>query len=381
MLDGGGLLLTTADRSTQMRVHGYVQADGRLFATDLADQSHEVLLFRRVRPLVEGKLAGKFAYRFMPDFGQGNTVIQEVYAETTGMPRAEVRAGKFKTPIGLEVLRQDRALTFPERSLVSDLVPLRELGAQVEGSLLKEGATYEVGFFNGTQDGGNTIFAWSGTHEVVARVFVKPFAMTSSLHLRDMGLGIAGSTGHDHDALPSFKTVGQQTFFRYRAGAYAEGQHQRFSPQAMYFGGSLGVMAEYAVSEEPARVGANRRELRNSAWKIEGSYFLTGETNTYGIFQPPRSFNPAHPLRDHGSWEIAIRHSEARLDPQTFPAYADAGKSARAAMETGAGLSWYVNRVAKLMAFYEYTGFRMGAVNATALVPERLVATRLQLAF
>jgi len=381
VLDREGLLLATPDRSTSMRVHGYLQGDGRLFVTNLADKSHQVFLFRRVRPLVDGKVAGWFAYRFMPDFGQGNTVIQEVYAETTTMPRSEIRAGKFKTPLGLEVLRSDRALTFPERSLVSDLLPLRTLGGQVEGSFLSESANYEVGFFNGTQDGQNTTFAWSGSNEAVGRVFLKPLALYTGAHNELLGVGLSGSVGHDHNAMPSFKTVGQQTFFKYRSTALAEGQHERLSPQATLYHGPLGVIAEYAVSGEPAHVGSGSHTLQNKAWQVAGSWFLTGERNVYGIFMPPHSFNPAHPLREHGSFEIALRHSEARMDSHAFPVYADPAKSAKDALETGAGLNWHVNRVAKFMAFYEYTSFRMEADNVKPLEPERMVALRLQLAF
>lgn len=381
VMDEHGLLLTTTDGSTQMRVHGYLQGDGRLFVTDLANDEHDVFLFRRVRPLVEGTVARTLAYRFMPDFGQGMTAIQEVYAESTGMRAAQVRAGKFKTPIGLEVMRSDRALTFPERSLVSDLLPLRELGVQVEGIFLREEATYDVGFFNGTQDGQNTTFAWEGSNEAAGRAFLKPFALAKSGRLEQLGMGLAGSLGHDHNALPGLKTVGQQTFFKYRSSAYAQGTHERWSPQASYFHGPLGMMAEYAASDAPAREGTDRRDLRNCAWQIAGSYFLTGDPNTYGIFQPAHGFNPAHPLREHGAWEIALRHSEARMDARAFPTYADPAKSAKDALETGAGLSWYVNRVAKLMAFYEYTGFRAGAANVKALTPERMAALRLQLAF
>src|SRR5690242_7203071 len=47
-----GLLLTSEDTSTQLRVHGFIQADGRFFD-----------------------------FRFMPDFGQNTPQIQDVYLE------------------------------------------------------------------------------------------------------------------------------------------------------------------------------------------------------------------------------------------------------------------------------------------------------------
>ena len=72
----------------------------------------------------------------MPDFGQNNPQIQEAFLELKTVKFAKLRVGKFKEPIGLEVLRSDRELTFAERSLASDLVPLRYIGAQLSGSVL-----------------------------------------------------------------------------------------------------------------------------------------------------------------------------------------------------------------------------------------------------
>jgi phosphate-selective porin OprO/OprP len=89
----------------------------------------------------------------MPDFGQNNSQIQDAYIELNILRAAKPRVGKFKTPIGLEVLKSDRELVFAERSMASDLVPLRELGAQIAGSILSDTATYAVGYFNGALDG------------------------------------------------------------------------------------------------------------------------------------------------------------------------------------------------------------------------------------
>lgn len=261
------------------------------------------------------------------------------------------------------------------------MVPLRELGVQVEGSLFAERATYEAGFFNGTEDGADANFAWSGSNETTGRVLVKPFALAASDHLRELAIGVGGSAGHEHGALPTYKTVGQQTFFKYRTGAYTEGQHVRVSPQGNYFRGPLGVMAEYVVSDVQARMDSSSGKLRNAAWEVSGSYFLTGGRNNYGITEPAHSFNPAHPLRETGAWEIAFRHSEARLDKTAFPTFADPSASAKEAAETASGVSWYLNRWTKLMVFYENTTFSPGAANLSALAPERLVATRLLLAF
>lgn len=376
-----GLLIASRDRSYELKVHGYLQGDGRLFDSDFKNQQHDVFLFRRVRPLVEGTLANKMDFRFMPDFGEGNAVIQEAYVEWKSIPYARLRVGKFKTPLGLEVLRSDRDLTFAERSLASDLIPLRDLGAQVEDSVLKGAITYQVGFFSGVGDGQNASFEWPGTKEEVARVFFKPFAATTSSAVQQLGIGISASVGHHHGALPNFKTVGQQTFFKYSTSVISDGRHTRVSPQAYYFCGSLGLLAEYVVSGEPVAVGAGHQYLSNKGWELAGSIALTGEKNSYSGIEPSHPFELAKGLQHMGAWEITFRRSRLDLDGHAFPQYANPASSAEGAIESSVGLSWYINRHTKLVTDYEYTTFHMATENIPRLVPERVTMTRIQLAF
>src|SRR5215471_20528783 len=153
-----GFWLSTNDGSTHLQVHGYVQADNRMFTANQHGEEVDAFLFRRIRPLFEGTLFNDVDFRFMPDFGQSNSQIQEAFLELKTLAFAKLRVGKFKEPIGLEVLRQDRDLTFIERSLASDLIPLRYIGAQLSGSVLSNSITYEGGYFDGSSDGSNGIF-------------------------------------------------------------------------------------------------------------------------------------------------------------------------------------------------------------------------------
>lgn len=375
-----GLLIAAHDQSSSVRVHGYMQADGRLFITNLKDQSHQTLLFRRVRPLVEGTLANRVEFRFMPDFGEGNTVIQEAYAEWAPAAYSAFRMGKFKSPIGLEVLRSDRELTFPERSLASDFAPIRDLGAQIGGTFREGAIEYAAGAFAGTEDGSNATFQWEGLNEGAARLFLIPFRSSSNASLQQLGFGMAGSLGYNHAALPSFKTMGQETFFKYASKVATVGAHERFAPQAYYFRGSLGMMGEYIRSDEAAELASTRHEMANQGWQIAGSYVLTGEKNSYEGVRPASGFDPFHPMRHAGGWEVAVRHSEAHMDKAAFPLYADPTKSAQAAHETAAGITWYINHYVKLMSHFENTSFQMSP-GQKALVSERVTMTRLQFAF
>ena len=64
-----GLWFSNSDGSTHLQVHGYAQADNRLFWSNTRGQDLDTFLFRRIRPVIEGTLFNQVDFRFMPDFG------------------------------------------------------------------------------------------------------------------------------------------------------------------------------------------------------------------------------------------------------------------------------------------------------------------------
>jgi phosphate-selective porin OprO/OprP len=193
-----------------LTAHGYIQGDDRLFFDSPSGEAYDKFLFRRIRPNFEGTVFHVLNFRFMPDFGQNNSQIQDAYIELNVLRAAKPRVGKFKTPIGLEVLKSDRDLVFAERSMASDLIPLRELGAQIAGSILSDTATYAVGYFNGTTDGSNGAFApWRNSKEGVMRIFAWPFAKAAPHALGQLGVGIAGSVGAEMALCPVSRRLGR----------------------------------------------------------------------------------------------------------------------------------------------------------------------------
>ncbi|MBV9340031.1 MAG: hypothetical protein JO159_03970 [Acidobacteria bacterium] len=376
-----GLIFSTPDGSDTLRVHGYVQADDRWFSSNLHGEPLDTFLFRRIRPLFEGTLFHSLDYRFMPDFGQNNPQIQESYLEWKSFSFAKLRVGKFKEPIGLEALRSDRELMFVERSLASDLVPLRYMGAQVGGSVLSESLTYAVGYFNGSSDGSNGNFHWVQANEMAARAFTRPFATTHVALLREFGVGMAGSLADQHGPLAGLKTVAQTTFFKYSSKASANGTHSRISPQAFYYAGPVGVLGEYVRSSQDILYKKLTSTVTNTAWQASGSVVLTGEKNTYEGVRPRNAFEPTRGFRHLGAVELAIRYSQVSIGNTAFPLLANPATAAGGAQERGIGLNWYLNRFVKLTTDYEHTSFRMAAKTATPLHSEDLLLSQVQLAF
>ncbi len=376
-----GLWFTTQDRDYQLRVHGYLQADDRMFSNDVHGNDPDVFFLRRIRPIFEGTIFGAVDFRFMPDFGQYNPQIQEAYLELKTFPVAKLRVGKFKEPLGLEVLRSDRDLTFAERSLASDLLPLRYMGAQVGGSLFSDSISYQVGYFNGSNDGANGSFEWIHGNEAAARLFFRPFATTGVSALQNFGFGLAGSTGSRRGVISGLKTVGQATFFKYSSTALANGDHTRVSPQAYYFAGPVGIMAEYVLSSQDVLNKKNTGTIDNQAWEVSASVMLTGEKNSYSGVKPRNAFEPTKGARHLGAIELAGRYSHLQIDAGAFPLFANPKTSARQAQEVGVGINWDLNRFVKLTTDYEHTSFRMAVPTLTPLHDENVLASRVQLAF
>ena len=377
-----GLWFSTHDGATQLHVHGYAQADDRMFSDTIHGEELDTFLFRRIRPLFEGTLFNAVDFRFMPDFGQSTYQIQEAFLELKSVKFAKLRVGKFKEPIGLEVLRSDRDLTFAERSLASDLVPLRYIGAQLSGSVLSDSISYAAGYFNGSSDGSNGAFTqWTHGNEAAARLFLRPFATTRVNALHQFGIGLGGSAGHQHGTIAGLKTMGQTTFFKYSSTAVANGQHNRLAPQAYYYAGPFGVLSEYVISSQDVLNKSLTARVRNEAWQIAGSVMLTGEKNGYSGVRPRNATEHAVGFRRLGALELALRYSQLRIDGDAFPHFANPATAPQSAKEQAIGFNWYLNRYIKLETDYEHTGFRMASSTAIPLHSENVLMNRIQLAF
>jgi phosphate-selective porin OprO and OprP len=400
-----GFNIASADNANQIRLRGTVQFDGRHFLDEVASDSSDTWLLRRVRPTLEGTLNGIFDFRVMPDFAQGRTVLFDAWGAVRLKPWAVITAGKFKVPVGLERLVSANDLKFIERGLPTNLVPNRDLGVQLGGDIAGGVVQYSVGVFNGVIDGGSSDaqgdVELDSERDVAARVFLQPFISSDSFALRGLGFGVAGTYVDQkgnvaNPLLPAFRTPDQQTFFRYRAdtagtpineAAFLNGERLRVTPQAYYYVGSFGALAEYvSVTQDVSRntaLGLRTEELENTAWQLELSYFLTGEEATYRGFTPINTFNVGSP--GWGAWEIVARYGEQKIDDQTFvggaESFADPATSARKVSAYTVGLNWYFNQNFKWQIDYEYSVYEGGAPNGADRDDGQAILTRFAIGF
>src|SRR5688572_19653552 len=151
--DANGFSLKSEDENFNLKVRAHFHADNRYFADDSAHSFASTLSIRRARLLFEGTVAKYFDFKIMPDFAGSRLVLQDVYMDARFLPEVRLRAGKFKTPFGLERLQQPVNISFVERALPNNLVPNRDVGIQIHGDFRGGVLNYMLGVFNGVPDG------------------------------------------------------------------------------------------------------------------------------------------------------------------------------------------------------------------------------------
>ncbi len=384
-----GVKLSSADTNFVFNLHGLVQLDSRNFY-NAPVKGVDGFILRRARPIFTGTVYHDFDFNLTPDFG-GNTVqVLDAYANYRNRPEFQVQAGKFKSPVSLEQLQSDPVTAFNERSLVNDLVPNRDLGADVHGDLFGGVASYAAGIFNGAPDysGTTTNSDYDNNKAFVGRVFFQPFKPTSISFLQGFGFGIGGSYEADHGSATGasgltsgYTTDGQQKFFTYTNGVFASGTHWRLDPQANYYWGPLCVAGEYVISDQQVAKGAAKTDLRNRAWDVTAGWVLTGESASYTGITPAHPFDPRK-----GQWgavQIVGRYADLDVDNKAFPVFANPNTAASSAHAWSAGVNWFLNKNIRVNASYSHTIFAGGNGTGATVTknPEDVFFTRVQLVF
>lgn len=383
-----GFGFKSADGQFEYRLRGLVHFDYRDFSGDAFPSATDGFLARRIRPTFEGTVFGKYGFRFTPEFGENKSAVVDAYLDLKHNPAAQIRVGKFKPFVGLERLQGGADIKFIERSYVSNnILPNRDLGVSVFGDVLDNRLNYAVGVFNGSIDGGENTTAQdvNSDKEFAARIFTTPFAGTDS-PLQGLGFGVAGTTGTSSLAtgssaqgVPSYKTPGQaNNFFAYASNVASNGTRSRWSPQAYFYKGPFGLIAEYAeVSQDLINASNTRATAHNSAWQLAGSWLLTGEDASFKGVKPYSPFK----LGAEGGWgavELLARYQENRIDASLPTAFRTSGNYALTAKSTALGANWYLNESSRLALNYEVTDFEGGSLNGKR---EKLLVARYQLAF
>jgi phosphate-selective porin OprO/OprP len=295
---------------------------------------------------------------------------------------------------------------FHERSIVTGLIPNRDIGFELHGDLAGGVVSYAAGIFNGVGDARNSNNAdFDDNKEFAGRIFFVPFLKSAPGPLAGFGFGLGGSYSDqqttDATGLPAttggslggYATDGQQQYFAYNPTngiVTATGEHWRLSPQGYYCLGPFEIFGEYVISKQKVRHtgGAPLRSatLEHSGWEVAGAWNLTGEDAVYDKpITPRRPFSLAD--GGWGAWQLVARYAEVDLDNDSFPVFSNPASSASHVFSWSIGLNWWLNRNLRLNTSFSRADFQGGG-GPGAGVPaavtrrnEEVLFTRLQIAF
>ncbi len=350
-----GFVLQSADGDHRLQFNFLLQVDGRFAFDDPQNNVINTFALRRLRPILQGRVARFFDFYFNPDFAGGIVNIRDAYVDTRFSSAFRIRVGKGKAPFGLERLHSAPYLTFVERALPTAVAPDRDIGVQALGDLAGGVVSYAAGVVNGVADGAAADLDTHDGKDTIARVVIKPLAKSPGNPLAGLGLAFAGSTGTQPAVLPSFRTSGQQTFFTYDHAAIGEGVRNRVSPQAFYYYKSVGAFTEYVRSRGRVRKGSVSDEITHESWQVAGSFVMTGEPASDHGVTPTLVFDP----RKHtwGALQVAGRYHVLAVDPKASARGFAAAGSSREARAFIVGANWYLNPIIKWMFNVERTVF------------------------
>jgi phosphate-selective porin OprO/OprP len=380
-----GFTIRSKDGNFVLHIGADLQVDNRTYYGTGSTGDIDTIVMRRLRPTLYGTVYKYVDFFIRPDFGLGTTALYDVYIQLNYIPWFQVRAGKFKPPVGLERLQGDDDTSFVERGLPTLLVPQRDIGYQVGADLLHRRLSYQVGVFDGVPDSSiGTDTAVSDHRDYAARLFLTPFEPNEKNLLRGLGVGFAASGGNtDGEALPSYKTFGQESFLTFASGVTAAGHRTRLAPQGYYYLGGFGLLSDYGFNEEGFQKNNIRRNIGIRAYQVEVSYILTGEKKSFGSPTPKHNFDPLH----HGGWgaiELAARVGdwEAEKGIYNYGLVSDA-TSPRHLHEYVGGVNWYLNRLLRITGDYGNTSFGGGAPASAGgnKLPEKVFIMRFQVNF
>ena len=432
-VDNGRLQITSADGRFSAALRGLFQFDTGYYSQsraasllpaaygpDLSSGSN----FRRAYIGLSGKLFSDWSYNLNGDFGgSGGTEtplhIQSIYLQYDGLAPWAFRVGAFPAPANIEDGTASGDTIFLERNSPSDLqrniaggdgrdaFTVLYAGPTIFGALSYTG--------NKVQDGTKALAAgtavaanfdeqqaavgrlswlavvtpdvkWlvgvNGTHvfklpDLISNGTIANLSNTpgaGALHALTLSDPPELTVDSNGTALASTGALPAGRLTQW--GAETALQVDEFYGQAGYYGFQLSrsplAYNQFTASGVSAPAIVRPTGNNFSAWYVQGTWTLTGETKAYnaatGAFTPPK---PAHPFALDGSglgaWEIAARYSDLNLndnvvDPanvvtgwtgtsKTFTYYNTVrGGDQRIAT---LGLNWYPNSVIRFALNYE----------------------------
>src|SRR5690606_13043582 len=111
-----GFAIESGNGDFRLQIGLLLHADGRFAIDDDDDGVTDTLALNRVRPYLAGRRSRRVEFFLTPGFAGGTLVVQDAYVDTVFTKAFRIRAGKAKTPFGLERLQSASGMLFFNRA-------------------------------------------------------------------------------------------------------------------------------------------------------------------------------------------------------------------------------------------------------------------------
>ena len=325
-----GLQFSTPDGEIKIAIGGRLQVDYGFFSEkDDLDVEQDGFEMRRARLGVSGVIGGNIEFKTEYDFAGAKVAFKDSWV---GLKDAgflgRLHIGHQKEPMGLETLTSSKFISFLERSFTSALTPSRNTGI-LSSHLLGEDnqGTFSIGYFKDADGSANS--QEEDQSSVTSRVTYLPLYEDDGKKLLHLGASFSardfsdGNFAYDSDPLAH---LGMDIV----SATVAADRADLFGIEAAWVQGPFSLQGELVISSIDDDTEA-------SAWYVQGSYFVTGESRPYK--KTAGTFSSIKPLNNYGdngkgAIELAVRMQEIDLDEMS------AGENAEA---LSIGVNWHLN--------------------------------------
>ena len=264
--------------------------------------------------------------------------------------KASFSIGKQKEPISMERLMALGHGPLGERAAVSDaLLPSRNVGVVMAGTLMDDRITLAGGAFNNWLDKGQSDSFSDNATQYVGRATWLPLLSSNESTLLHLGVGLRHS-----DSKEGFKTQSGPEFNSapdyVATGSFLPDETNTYQSELSLRSGPFWLHGEYV------RTDLDAPELGDPSidgYHVTASWILTGEVRPYnkrvGIFKP---IPVARTVEQNGwgAWEVSARFSNLDMSEVPDPAGKDAGD-----MDVWSlGLNWWLTPYMNFNVNYRY---------------------------
>ena len=276
---------------------------------------------------------------------------RDVYANYRPMRGAQIQAGQFKIPFGLEETTSGGNLDFIYRSIVSTrLAPGRDDGAMLHGRVARRTLGYEIGIFahdgdNARPKGGTRVF---GGRTLAGRVTAEPFRRSKST-MSDLQVAVAFTRSTLPEGFPAVRGRSVLGVSFFDSDVWVEGNRRRDGVQVRWRPGPFSFASEYMrVSDDrrgQSQSGTDLPPFLARGWYVSGTWVVAGAARATSVDRPVRPLFQG----GFGSMQVAMRLEHLSLGsvpgtdlPSTSPRADVVLGNRETAMTIGA--TWHLNR-------------------------------------